>query len=169
MCRAGEFNLSFESLTSSRALDVLRDLPKEDPEFFKELYGFKESEPLPSTAIEDEETEESILAEGGDNPDVPLSVLKEIVSGVSGSTEKMPTVSQTRTDSSGRYQVGDDGSVIDNSISEAADLGDGDNFVAKLIAARDARVAAEDSEKLGRGQRRNRRPPARFRDDDNRY
>ncbi|KAF5381325.1 hypothetical protein D9615_008430 [Tricholomella constricta] len=37
MCRAGEFNLSYESLTSPTTREILRNLPTTDPEFFTEL------------------------------------------------------------------------------------------------------------------------------------
>ena len=37
MCKGGEFDLSFESLTSHAIRQVLRELPTTDPDFFAEL------------------------------------------------------------------------------------------------------------------------------------
>ena len=37
MCAAGQFNLSYDSLTSYEARRVLRDLPNTDPTFFAEI------------------------------------------------------------------------------------------------------------------------------------
>jgi len=37
MCRADQFNFSFESLTSHKARQMLHDLPTTDAAFFSEL------------------------------------------------------------------------------------------------------------------------------------
>ncbi|KAF5384182.1 hypothetical protein D9615_003148 [Tricholomella constricta] len=58
MCRAGEFNLSYESLTSPATRETLRNLPITDPEFFAELTRPRSRVPILSeedVTIEDAE------------------------------------------------------------------------------------------------------------------
>ena len=75
MCRAGQFNLSFESLTGHEARQLLRDLPTADPTFFAEL-----SQPRSRTAVAPNLTAQQMTAEDAepaftdivDDSDVPL-------------------------------------------------------------------------------------------------
>ncbi|KAM6492214.1 hypothetical protein JOM56_009856, partial [Amanita muscaria] len=46
MCRIGEFNCSQESLTSSQALAVLRELPKANPNLHKEISSQEDPVPI---------------------------------------------------------------------------------------------------------------------------
>jgi hypothetical protein len=73
MCQAGQFNLSFESLTSHEACQMLRDLPTTNPALFAEL-----SQPRSRTAVAPTLTAQQVTAEDADaidivdDSDVPL-------------------------------------------------------------------------------------------------
>ena len=85
MCRAGEFNLSYESLTSTAARKILRDLPKTDPEFFAELTQPRSRVAAPALSAEDvlhEDSEVSDLDIAGDDSSVPLEAVLDAMHGV---------------------------------------------------------------------------------------
>ena len=75
MCKAGELDLSYESLISHEARQTLRDLPKTDPTFFAEISQPRSRVPV----LSDEERlqEDSEMLYGGstvaDDSDVPLA------------------------------------------------------------------------------------------------
>lgn len=75
MCKAGDLNLSYESLTSFEAGQALRDLPVSDPAFYAELIGQRSRQPAPSLSAdeaESEDLEENNLDVFGDDSGVPL-------------------------------------------------------------------------------------------------
>lgn len=82
MCKTGDLNLSYESLTSATARQLLRDLPTTDPLFFAELS-------TPRTRIEltpeeeqseDQDTSEEDLP--NDDSSVPLEAIVDAVHGI---------------------------------------------------------------------------------------
>ena len=78
MCQVGEFNLSYESLTSSATRQLLRDLPLTDPEFFAELSKPRSRVPAPALSAEDvlhEDAEVSDVDVPGDDLAVPLEAV----------------------------------------------------------------------------------------------
>src|SRR6202022_45959 len=75
MCRTGDFNLSYDSLTSFEARQELRDLKITDPKFWDELtckaapdLNVAGNEPI----FEDDETTEPIFE---DDSDLPCEVI----------------------------------------------------------------------------------------------
>jgi hypothetical protein len=74
MCRAGQFNLSYESLTSHGARQMLRDLPTTDPAFFAELSQPRSRTPVAPTLTAQQMTaEDADATDIVDESDVPLS------------------------------------------------------------------------------------------------
>jgi len=85
MCRAGEFNLSYESLTSPAARQILRDLPVTDPQFFAELTQPRSRVAAPVLDTEDalhEDAEVSDLDIIGDDSSVPIEAILDAMHGV---------------------------------------------------------------------------------------
>jgi len=75
MCKAGDFNLLYESLTSFQAGQALRDLPVSDLEFFAELVRWQSQQQAPTLSAEEaesEDLEESSLDVFRDDSEVPL-------------------------------------------------------------------------------------------------
>jgi hypothetical protein len=98
MCKAGgEFNLSFESLTSRDALHLLRDVEKNDPDTWKKISSRenleKEPEEQPFSAIEE------------DDSNVPVAVLEEY----------LMSDHQVLRDG---YAIGQEGDILANQASE---------------------------------------------------
>ena len=74
----GEFNLSYESLTSSETRQLLRDLPLTDLEFFAELSKPRSCVPALALSAEDilhEDAEVSNVNVPGDDLAVPLEAV----------------------------------------------------------------------------------------------
>ena len=84
MCRAGEFNMSYESLTGRAARQTLQDLQDTDAEFLAELRR-PQSCVLPPILSHDEalleDSEELELDIPGDDSAVPLEVVEDDVHG----------------------------------------------------------------------------------------
>lgn len=87
MCRTGEFNLSYESLTDIRTTRVrLNNLKATDPQFYAELTSVSyEDDNVPSAEgqelDEDAENDPDLDATFEDDSDVPLAAVVAIVSG----------------------------------------------------------------------------------------
>lgn len=88
MCRTGEFNLSYGSLTDVRTTRVrLNNLKTTDPQFYSELTSVSyEANTVPSAEgeelDEDVENDPDLDATFEDDSDVPLAVVTSIVSGL---------------------------------------------------------------------------------------
>jgi hypothetical protein len=136
MCRAGEFNLSYESLTSTAARKILRDLPETDPEFFAELTRPRSRVAAPALSEEDilhEDSEASDIDVVGDDSSVPLEAVLDAMHGVlSQETDAM-------------FVEGPDG-VISHAEAEETLVEEVDGIVV------DATSSATNAE--GRGQRK---------------
>jgi hypothetical protein len=74
MCKGGEFDLSFESLTSHAAQQALRDLPMTDPKFFAEITQPRSHINVPPSLNPEQEALEDALPDEGptDDSDVPF-------------------------------------------------------------------------------------------------
>lgn len=76
MCKAADFNLSYESLTSHEVRQTLRDLPRTDPTLFSEISQPRSHLVAPSLSDEERLQEDSEEVHGGydapDDSDVPL-------------------------------------------------------------------------------------------------
>ena len=74
MCKGGEFDLSFESLTSHAARKVLQELPTTDSDFFAEITQARSHVNFsPSLSPEQEALEDAAPDEGpADDSDVPF-------------------------------------------------------------------------------------------------
>ena len=84
MCRAGEFNLSYESLTSRAARQTLRDLHETETEFLAELRRPRSHVLAPVLSHDEallEDSEELELNIPGDDSSVPLEVVEDDVNG----------------------------------------------------------------------------------------
>ncbi len=150
LCRLDEdpeCNLSHASLTSNKALTALRELPKTDPKFFKELYQLDDGvlEDKCGDILEQEPSEDDDSDTGpNDSSDVPVCVLKELVmnSKLSG------------TDSS-LYEVNESGSVQTVAPIEM-EMEDGPDDVVDEFVHGVNRV--NESVELGRGRRKRAKP-----------
>ncbi|KAF8166376.1 hypothetical protein BJ912DRAFT_243071 [Pholiota molesta] len=84
MCRVGvhDANLSYESLTSPTARQMLRDLPITDPDFFAELTRVRNSPPvLTDEEAQLEDVEVSELDVPSDDSAVPLEAVEDALHG----------------------------------------------------------------------------------------
>ena len=84
MCRAGEFNLSYESLTSRAARQTLRDLHETETEFLAELRRPRSHVLAPVLSHDKallEDSEELELDIPGDDSSVPLEVVEDDIHG----------------------------------------------------------------------------------------
>ena len=82
MCRAGEFNLSYESLTSRAARQNLRDLHETETEFLAELRRPRSHVLAPVLSHDEallEDSEELELDIPGDDSSVPLWFLSKLL------------------------------------------------------------------------------------------
>jgi len=118
MCKAGAFDLSYESLTSHEARQTLRDLPRTDPAFFAEI-SQPRSRPIldESDALQEDSEEQYGGLTPADDSDVPLGEVAahhEVV-GTSGSE---PLGLETE-DTDHLYVVSEDGGL--SSVAEAED------------------------------------------------
>jgi hypothetical protein len=91
MCKGGEFNLSYKSLVSSEALQVLRDLPNTDPEFYAELTQPQAGISVP-VLTEDEALQEDNIPvvddiDNGDDSVVPMDAIIDHVHGELGAND----------------------------------------------------------------------------------
>lgn len=90
MCRSGEFDLSFESITSDKALALLRDVQKNDPETWSKisLRGDKVLEAYPEDSEEglnvdfDAADDSSLTVADATNAIVRLSEQGMLTSGI---------------------------------------------------------------------------------------
>ena len=74
-CRAGTFNLSYESLTSHKTRNILRDLPVSCPAFFTELTTPRQHQ-VPVLGDDEAVEEDNDTSNDTDkDSEVPLSVL----------------------------------------------------------------------------------------------
>lgn len=87
MCRTGDFNLSYESLTDVRTTRVrLNNLKATDPQFYAELTSVSyEDDNVPAAEgeelDEDVENDPDLDATFEDDSDVPLAAVRSIISG----------------------------------------------------------------------------------------
>jgi hypothetical protein len=84
MCKAGEFNLSYASLTSLEARRVLCELPESDPDFWAELTQPRTRLSAPALTTEEaleEDADAMDLDNPGDDSVVPLEVVAELMAG----------------------------------------------------------------------------------------
>jgi hypothetical protein len=92
MCRTGNFNLSYDSLTSYEARQKLHDLETSDPEFWAQLTQKAETEltlPVDEVLAEDEENADPVF---DDDSDLPCEA---IINGVLGSSTRGVTSTAT--------------------------------------------------------------------------
>jgi hypothetical protein len=82
MYRTGEFNLSYDSLTSPKTWQILHDLPITEPEFFAELSQRHSHVPLSMDDILHEDRKVSDINIAGDNCSVPLEAVLDAMHGV---------------------------------------------------------------------------------------
>ena len=73
MCKAGELDLSYESLTSHEARQMLRDLPRTDPSFFAEISQPCSGQTPSLSTSECLQEDSENLFEAPDDSDVPLA------------------------------------------------------------------------------------------------
>lgn len=71
----GEFDLSYESLTSRNAQQVLRDLPETQPTFFAELTQPCHCRQTPTLNNDEAEEEDNTLEDINEDSEVPLAAL----------------------------------------------------------------------------------------------
>jgi hypothetical protein len=135
MCRTGNFNLSYDSLTSFEARQELRDLKTADPEFWDQL-TCKAAPDLNVTGnemiTEDDETTEPIFE---DDSNLPCEV---IIAEVLGS--KTRGVASTTT-----------GEMVSTAAAESLDEND---MEAEKEPEGDEMVGADNPTELGRGKRK---------------
>ena len=82
MCRAGQFNLSYQSLTSFNARETLRNLKTTNPEFWRELTGGRSEDPVNDDQVVDEDDIEAQAAHYDDDSDLPCdAVIAHVVHG----------------------------------------------------------------------------------------
>jgi hypothetical protein len=112
MCKGGEFNLSYQSLVSSEAMQILHELPNMDPEFYAEL-----TQPRSGMSVliltEDEALDEDVIPvvndiNNGDDSVIPMEAVVDHVHG------ELPS-----GDSNCDFIVGEDGRL--QTIAEAED------------------------------------------------
>lgn len=136
MCQVGEFNLSYESLTSSATRQHLRDLPLTDPEFFAELSKPRSRVPAPALSAEDvlhEDAEVSDVDVPGDDLAVPLEAVLDAMHG------DLPR------ESDGMFEEGPDG-VVSRAEAEEVLIEEVDGVVVDATSS----LAEEE----GRGKRK---------------
>jgi hypothetical protein len=130
MCRTGNFNLSYDSLTSYEARQKLRELKTTDPDFWNELTQKTATEAADTTnddVPEDEDISEPLFE---DDSDLPCDV---IIARVHGS---IPTGTTSTPD----------GNLVSTAVAESLDAGDETESLG---------IAGESSENaLGRGKRK---------------
>ena len=134
MCHTGEFNLSYDSLTSPKTRQILRDLPITEPEFFAELSQRRSRVPLSADDILHEDREVSDIDVAGDDCSVPLEAVLDAMHGV------LP-----RLDSEAMFEEGPDG-VISRAEAEETLIEEVDGVVIDATSS----VAQEE----GRGKRK---------------
>ena len=71
MCRAGQFNLSYESLTSFSARETFRNLKTMNPEFWAELTAIRSEEPVADGRAVEEDDIDVQAAQFDDDSDLP--------------------------------------------------------------------------------------------------
>ncbi|KAH7903597.1 hypothetical protein BJ138DRAFT_1020371 [Hygrophoropsis aurantiaca] len=138
----GSFDLSYESLTSREAREVLRELPQTDPEFFKELTQSRRG-PKPNLTTDEErlaDSENDTQGEGiSDDSEVPLSVVMQYV----GEQETLVVEST--------YKCDEDGQLLSTAESEETVM---ETSTAGDTDALNPSEKAPPKEEMGRGKRR---------------
>ena len=124
MCRAGEFNLSYTSLTSREASKALRELVMVDPAFWAEITqprsqgGVPHHHPpaLTSQQEELEDLEESAVNIHGDDSKVPMANV------ISAHTQYLNSMDcdDNGGDGDKLYIVGEEGGLVSTADAESA-------------------------------------------------
>ncbi|RDB20753.1 hypothetical protein Hypma_012086, partial [Hypsizygus marmoreus] len=116
MCKAGKFNLSYESLISLEALQALRDLPVTDPKFFAELIAPRSRQPptLSSEEADLEDLEEDSLNVFGDDSEVPMGTVLQ----VQGEPVRLEVKSDVADADDRDYIPEDGGGLVSNADAE---------------------------------------------------
>jgi hypothetical protein len=146
MCRAGDFNLSYTSLTSREALKALHELVTVDPMFWAEITQPRSQGSVPNhapptlTSLQEqtEDLEESAIDINGDDSEVPMTDV------VSAHTQLECSDSMDCDDDDELYIPGEEGGLVSTADAECASL---ESVQGEVVDATQATQAVE-----GRGK-----------------
>jgi hypothetical protein len=128
MCRAGEFNLSYASLTSREASKALHELVTVDPGFWAEITqprsrgGIPHHHPPPLTSQqeESEDVEECAVDIHGDDSEVPMT---NVISAHTQYSDSMDCDDNGNNDGNNDndklYIVGEEGGLVSTADAES--------------------------------------------------
>lgn len=148
MCRAGDFNLSYTSLTSHKASKALRKLVTVDPTFWVEITqprsqgGVPHHMPPTLTSLQEqtEDLEESAINIHGDDSEVPMTDV------ISAHTQLECSNSMDCDDNDELYILGEEGGLVSTADAECASM---ESVQGEVVDATQASEAVE-----GRGKRK---------------